>query len=274
MAGRGLAEARSINTAWQTISAKRRAFARAAALYGGVAIWTLLVWTLLAAATKPIFFPAPMAVLQAGVDLFADGSLVEYILISYERILSGWLIGSLVAVPIGLLVGRIRLVRAIVEPYIHFFRFIPPIAFVTLSLIWFGLGEASKVALIIYTTTFVVILNTLAGVLSVEKEKIRAGQCLGASNRQILLHIVIPATIPYIITGMRLAMGNSFMTVVSAEMLAARSGIGYLIFNARLFMKTDQIFVGIMTLGVMGIIADLLFRLLVSRFAYRYSVKM
>lgn len=274
MATGGLAEESTRGTDWRSISARRAAVIRVVLLYGGIAVWTLLVWMLLAAATKPIFFPTPIAVLKAGAELLADGSLVEYILASYGRILSGWLVGSLVAIPIGLLVGRIRLVRSIIEPYIHFFRFIPPIAFVTLSLIWFGLGETSKIALIIYTTTFVVILNTLAGVLSVEKEKIRAGQCLGASSRQILLHIVIPATIPYIITGMRLGMGNSFMTVVAAEMLAARSGIGYLIFNARLFMKTDQIFVGIITLGVMGIIADFLFRLLVSRFAYRYSIKM
>ncbi len=250
------------------------AVARRVATYVALAIATLLLWQFVASLSKPIFFPPPAMVFQAFVEMVADRSLFEYVAVSYWRILAGWLVGSILGIPVGLIVGRIPFVRTLLEPYIQFFRFIPPIAFVTLSLIWFGLGETSKIALIVYTTTFIVILNTLAGVLAVGREKIRAGLCLGANNRQILLHIVIPATIPYMITGMRLAMGNSFMTVVSAEMIAAQSGIGYLIFNSRLFMQTDRIFVGIITLGIMGLVADFVVRFLARKLAYRYSVKL
>lgn len=242
-------------------------------LYVILAIGTFVVWSIAASFSQPVFFPGPLAVLKAFRGLSADGSLLKFAGVSYARILSGWFVGSIIGIPIGLIAGRVNLARKVMEPYIQFFRFIPPIAFVTLSLIWFGMGETSKIVLIIYTTTFIVIINTMSGVLNVEKEKIRAGQCLGASDRQIMFHIVIPATVPYIITGMRLAMGNSFMTVVSAEMIAAQSGIGFLIFNARLFMQTDQIFVGIITLGVMGLLADYLFRIVIQKLFYRYQPK-
>lgn len=250
------------------------ALARKGLTYGGLAVATVLAWQLVASLSKPIFFPPPGMVAQAFAEMVADRSLFEYMAVSYWRIMAGWLAGSLVGIPVGLVVGRVPFVRTLLEPYIQFFRFIPPIAFVTLSLIWFGLGETSKIALIVYTTTFIVILNTLAGVLAVSRDKIRAGLCLGANSRQILLHIVIPSTVPYMITGMRLAMGNSFMTVVSAEMIAAQSGIGYLIFNSRLFMQTDRIFVGIITLGIMGLVADFLLRFVARKLAYRYSVKL
>ncbi len=241
--------------------------------YLALGVGTLVGWAVLSSFTKPVFFPGPMATVSALVSMVSDGSLFRDIAVSYWRILAGWVAGCLAGIPIGLLVGRVPWTRVFIEPYIQFFRFIPPIAFVTLSLIWFGPGEASKVWLIIYTTTFIVIMNTLAGVLAVEKEKIRAGRCLGASEFQILWHVVIPATVPYILTGVRLAMGNSFMTVVSAEMITAQTGIGFLIFNSRLFMQTDRIFVGIIALGLMGLLADYLFRRLSARLFYRYQVR-
>lgn len=206
--------------------------------------------------------------------LLRSGELEKGILVSYFRVLSGWLAGSALGVPIGLLIGRLPPVRRAVEPYVQFFRFVPPISFVTLAVIWLGLGEASKISLIVYTTMFLVVINTMVGVLSVEQEKLRAAASLGARPFQVLVHVVIPASIPFIVTGMRLGMGNSFMTVVSAEMVVAESGIGYLIYNARLFMETNRAFVGIITIGLMGLLADWVFRWLVSRLLYRYQVKM
>lgn len=241
--------------------------------YLGVFGATFALWFIVATASHPLFFPDPVLVGRSFCRLIREGVLAHSILVSYFRILSGWAIGSLTGIPIGILIGRILIVRRFFEPYIQFFRFIPPIAFVTLALIWFGLGETSKVVLIVYTTTFIVILNTSAGVMSVEKEKIRAAQCLGAKPYQILVYVIVPAVIPYIVTGMRLAMGNSFMTVVAAEMIAAESGIGFLIYNSRLFMQTSNIFVGIIVLGLMGWVADLAFREVVKRLGYRYRVK-
>lgn len=243
-------------------------------LYPSLAVVTVGLWHLVAATTLPIIFPSPGEVATAMVRALGNGTLLENILVSYFRILTGWALGCVLAVPLGLVAGRIALVRAVVEPYVDFFRFIPPIAFITLFLIWFGLGETSKVLLIVYTTLFVTFLNTMAGAMSVEREKVRAAQCLGASDRQIFRHVVVPATVPYIITGMRLAMGNSFMTVVAAEFVAAQSGIGYMIFSSRLFAQTNYVFVGIITLGLMGFFANWVLCKVVARLAYRYDVRL
>ena len=167
---------------------------RRLAIYALLAIVTLLLWQVVSALTLPIFFPPPSEVAAAFLKTLLDGTLIEHVGVSYLRILAGWTIGCAIAVPLGLLAGRSALTRMLVEPYIEFFRYIPPIAFIGLFLIWFGLGETSKVLLIVYTALFVTFVNTLAGALAVEPEKIRAAQCLGATPRQIFTHVVVPAT--------------------------------------------------------------------------------
>ena len=156
------------------------------------------------------------------------------------------------------------------HPYIQFFRFVPPISFVTLSLIWFGMGETSKVILIVYTSVFIVTVNTIAGVMSVNPIHEQAGRCLGANRFNVFMRVILPSTVPFLLTGMRLAMGNSFMTIVSAEMIAAEKGLGFLIFTSRLFMQTERIFVGIVALGMLGFIVDALFRYTIGKLARPY----
>ena len=247
---------------------------RRLAIYALLAIATLLLWQAVSALTLPIFFPPPSEVAAAFRKTLLDGTLIEHVGVSYLRILTGWTIGCAIAVPLGLLAGRSALTRMLVEPYIEFFRYIPPIAFIGLFLIWFGLGEMSKVLLIVYTALFVMFVNTLAGALAVEPEKIRAAQCLGATPRQIFTHVVVPATVPYIVTGLRLALGNAFMTVIAAELVAAQSGVGHLIWSARLFAQTDYVFVGIITLGLMGFFANWVLRQILKRVAYRYGIQL
>ncbi|HZU15129.1 MAG TPA: ABC transporter permease, partial [Candidatus Dormibacteraeota bacterium] len=159
------------------------------------------------------------------------------------------------------------------DPYVEFFRFIPPIAFVSLAIIWFGIGETSKVVLIFYTTVFIITLNTVAGVLAVEEVKLRAAAALGANRLQTLSRVVFPATVPYLVTGSRLAMGNSFLTIVSAEIIAAERGIGALIWNARNYAATDQVFAGILVLGAMGFTYDRVIRIVTGRLLRRYGVR-
>jgi NitT/TauT family transport system permease protein len=142
---------------------------------------------------------------------------------------------------------------------------------VSLFLIWFGSGEASKIMLIIYTTVFIVVLNTMAGAVTVNEGAIRAARCLGATESQLLFRVVIPLTVPYMITGMRIAMGSSFMTIVAAEMIAANSGIGYIIWSSRNYMLTDQIFVAIVTLGLMGFISDRAVNWVAKRLLRKYQ---
>jgi NitT/TauT family transport system permease protein len=220
---------------------------------------------------KPQFFPGPLLVLATGEEMVASGELFEHISISLQRILAGFLIGSAIAAPLGLLMGSVRLVRAILDPYTQFFRFVPSLAWLTPVVLGFGIGEISKILIIIYTTMFIVLINTMVGVAHIAPNKLRAAACLGATPLKSFVHVTLPATLPFILTGMRLAMGNSFATVVAAEMIAADSGLGYLIFNSRLWMATDKIFIGIVCLGTLGLITDRFFRYLVLRFAHQYG---
>jgi NitT/TauT family transport system permease protein len=203
--------------------------------------------------------------------MLRSGELGEHVWISMQRIMAGFLIGSLIGTPIGLVMGANRTIRTILEPYAQFFRFVPSIAWLTPVVLWFGIGETSKILIIIYTTTFIVLINTMVGVSNIAPNKMRAAACLGATPGKAFLLVTLPAALPFILTGMRLAMGNSFATVVSAEMIAADSGLGYLIFNSRLWMATDRIFVGIVCLGILGILTDRLFRYLIVRFVHQYG---
>jgi ABC-type nitrate/sulfonate/bicarbonate transport system permease component len=205
-------------------------------------------------------------------ELIQSGELLVHTWASAKRILIGFLIGSFVGAPIGLLMGTIRVVRDAVDPYVQFLRFIPSIAWLTPAVIWFGIGEISKVMIIVYTTLFVVTINTAVGVANIPPNKIWAAKMLGAKPGQIFWLVTIPAALPYILTGMMLAMTGSFTAVVAAEMIGANEGLGYLIFNSRLWMDTRAIFVAIVTLGFFGLLVDLLFRYLIRRFAGRFGI--
>lgn len=232
----------------------------------------LLLWQVLANYYGPALVASPAQTWRAAIDLAVDGTLAESVWASSKRILTGWGLGIVVGVPMGLLMGRIRIVRELLDPYTEFFRFIPPISFVTLAIIWFGIGEASKVVLIFYTSVFIIAINTIAGAMSTHEDKLRAAASLGASKAQILRTIVLPSTIPYIVTGSRLAMGNSFLTIVSAEIVAAQHGLGALIWTARNYGHIDWVFVGIIVLGALGYLFDRALRLAVRPLS-RYGVK-
>jgi len=218
-----------------------------------------------------VLFPPPTVVLRKGLVLARNGILFEHLWASLQRILAGFVAGSLLGIPIGLAMGSFRPVRKLLEPYTEFLRFIPSVAMITVAVIWFGIGEASKVFLIIYTTIFLVILNTAAGVSAIAPNKIRAAESLGATQAQIFLHVALPATVPYILTGMRLAMANSFTTIVAAELIAANDGLGKMLWDGRLFMLVDEIFVSLVTLGFLGFATDRLFRWSIYTFAGKYS---
>jgi NitT/TauT family transport system permease protein len=232
----------------------------------------IFAWWIASALSSPHFMPSPWATAVAMWKLTISGVLIESIGVSYFRILSGWLIGAIVAVPAALFAGRIPILRHLLEPFFNFFRFVPPIAFLGVAILWFGIGEQSKVALIIYTSLFTVFMSTMAGVTSLDQSPERAALSLGASRQQVLWHVVLPGTIPTIIVGMRIGMGFSFMSVVAAEMIAAQEGVGFLIFNARLLFKTANAFAGIITLGIMGLLADWVFRRLVRTFFHKHSL--
>jgi ABC-type nitrate/sulfonate/bicarbonate transport system permease component len=240
----------------------------------GLVTWLGLLglWQLLALFNSADFLPGPWATFLGAIELARDGSLARYTGISLARVLTGWTSGIIIAVPIGILMGRITFLRLLIEPVLNFVRFVPPIAFVTLFLLWFGIGETSKVVLILYATLFTVVLNTLTGVLSIPEDRMRSARIMGANEVQIVLHVILPTTVPYIFTGVRLAMGTSFMAIIGAEMIAANEGLGYMIWNARLYFKTDWIFVGLVILGMLGFLTDRLISVLGRRLLSRYGV--
>lgn len=241
-------------------------------VYFGSILAALVIWQYVAVNYfNPAFFPSPAVVLATALEMVQSGEIFVHSLISLQRIMLGFFIGSAVAIPLGLLMGSSRYIRAIFEPYTEFFRYVPAIAWLTPVVLWFGIGEISKVLIIVYTTVFIVAINTIVGVGNIAPNKFRAAASLGATPMKMFLYVTWPATLPFILTGMRLAMGNSFATVVSAEMVASDKGLGFLIFNSRLWMATDKIFVAIVCLGVLGMASDRVFRLLIRRFAHQYG---
>ena len=231
-----------------------------------------LIWHLASVyVVQSLLFPSPLVVIQKAWNLALSGVLFENVGYSLRRILIGFFMGSAIAIPLGLIIGSFSLARKFLEPWTEFLRFIPSVAMITIAVIWFGIGEQSKIFLIIYSTIFIVILNTAAGVSAITPNKIRAALVLGASQRQVFFNVSLPATVPYILTGMRLAMANSFTTIVAAEMIAANEGIGVMLWNGRMYMLIDEIFVALLCLGLLGFGADRLFRWVIFRFAGRYS---
>jgi len=231
-----------------------------------------LIWHLASVyVVQSLLFPSPLVVIQKAWSLALSGVLFENVGYSLRRILIGFFMGSAIAIPLGLIIGSFSLARKFLEPWTEFLRFIPSVAMITIAVIWFGIGEQSKIFLIIYSTIFIVILNTAAGVSAITPNKIRAALVLGASQRQVFFNVSLPATVPYILTGMRLAMANSFTTIVAAEMIAANEGIGVMLWNGRMYMLIDEIFVALLCLGLLGFGADRLFRWVIFRFAGRYS---
>jgi NitT/TauT family transport system permease protein len=220
---------------------------------------------------RSVLFPPPLPVLRRAVVLFEDGTLMKHVGASLERILIGFGLGSAFGIALGLLTGTFRPMRRLLTPWVETLRFIPAVAMITVAVIWFGIGEASKVFIITYSTVFIVLITTAAGVSGIAPNKLRAAQSLGANRRQIFFLVILPATVPFILTGMRVAMANAFTTIVAAELVAANVGIGTMLWNARLYMLVDDIFVALAVLAMLGFLVDRCFRWLVFRLAGRYS---
>ncbi len=215
-------------------------------------------------------FPSFVDVFKAAVPMILSGELLGHTAISLLRVAIGFVFGSALAVVLGVLMGRLRVLNELLDPIIEVLRYLSPTAMIPIAVIWLGIGEGSKYFLIFWGTFFVVLVNTLAGVLQMPLARQRAAQCLGASQLQIFIKIVVPSTIPYIFTGMRIAMASAFMSIIPAEMLAANSGLGYLLQSSGLLLQTDRIFVALTTISVLGFLSDRLFRALAGRTLSRY----
>lgn len=229
-------------------------------------VWELSVGTLF----NPLLIPSPGTTFAKAWEMLLSGELLMHIYVSLKRVIIGYVLGCVLGILLGALIGRIRLVRELSDPILELIRPISPVAMIPLAMLWFGIGETSKYFVILYATVIIVLLNTSAGVQRTPTTRIRAARCLGASDFQVFTKVILPSAVPFVLTGMRVALGFSFMGIVAAELIGAREGIGFLIMNSRLLLNTDQLFVGLIALGIVGAIIDRIFRAVLARSTRRY----
>lgn len=205
---------------------------------------------------KPLFLPRPESVLRAFADALEgriDGApLLEHVAMSLMRVASAFVLAALVGIPVGLATGLSPTLRAALDPFIEFYRPLPPLAYLPLVVIWFGIGETSKILLIFLACFAPVALAARAGVSAASLDQINAARALGASRAQVVRHVVLPAALPDILVGLRIGMGVGWTTLVAAEMVAASTGIGQMVLNASNFLRTDIVVMGILVIGALA----------------------
>ena len=213
---------------------------------------------------KPLFLPSPAAVIAQFRDVATEGfggaTLFEHTFWSLYRVFAAFFLACLTAIPVGIAMGVSRGARGVFDPPIEFYRPIPPLAYLPLIVIWFGIGDLAKIILIYLAVFAPLALNARAGVRSVALEQIHAAYSLGASRLQVILHVILPAALPEILTGMRIGIGFGWTTLVAAEIVAARAGLGQMVWNASEFLRSDVVIMGIVVIGALAYLFDLLMR--------------
>lgn len=225
----------------------------------GTLLALLAVWWLVAAQQwiSPLFLPPPGQVLAklisiAGSQGFMDATLWQHLGASLARILVALLAAVIIGIPVGIAMGLSPTVRGILDPLIELYRPVPPLAYLPLMVIWFGIGETSKILLIYLAIFAPVAMSALAGVKSAQQVRIRAAQSLGASRTQVLLFVILPGALPEILTGLRIGLGVGWSTLVAAELIAATRGLGFMVQSAGEFLATDVVLAGIAVIAVIA----------------------
>jgi NitT/TauT family transport system permease protein len=224
-----------------------------------MALMTLLIalWWVVVVQTDSLIFPTPWQVVTGTLELAADGTLWEHIGASLFRVGVGFAIAVLVAVPMGLWMGRVDGVYRTLNPVFQIMRPISPIAWIPLAILWFGVGNVSPVFLIFIAAVFPMIVQTAAGVHTIERRYLHAAENFGVSRATLFRRVIVPAVLPEIVIGMRIGLGVAWLVVVAAEMIALRSGLGYLIMDSRnAGNRYDLVIAGMIIIGVIGLILD------------------
>ena len=231
----------------------------------GIAIIVVLLaaWWLLVGATRSVIFPTPWQVVTGTMELVRDGTLWQHIGASLGRVGAGFLLAVAVGVPLGLWMGWMRGAYDTLNPLFQILRPISPIAWIPIAILWFGVGNASPIYLIFISSVFPMIVQTVAGVHTIEKRYLRAAENFGVSRYTLFTQVVIPAVLPQIIVGMRIGLGVAWLVVVAAEMIALNSGLGYLIMDSRnAGNRYDLVIASMIIIGVIGLLLDGMTRLL------------
>ncbi|EPG9693280.1 taurine ABC transporter permease TauC [Klebsiella aerogenes] len=219
---------------------------------------------------SPLFLPSPWQVLQklltiAGPQGFMDATLWQHLAASLTRIAIALILAAILGVPVGIAMGLSPTVRGILDPLIELYRPVPPLAWLPLVIIWFGIGETPKILLIYLAIFAPVVMSTLAGVKSAQQVRIRAAQSLGASRAQVLWLVILPGALPEILTGLRIGLGVGWSTLVAAELIAATRGLGFMVQSAGEFLATDVVLAGIAVIAIIAFVLELGLRALQRR---------
>lgn len=219
-----------------------------------------------------VFMPSPMDVVVRVYHWFLDDNLMDDAWISIYRVTVGFLLSAVIAVPLGIMIGTYRPIQALFEPLTDFIRYMPAVAFIPLVMLWVGIDEGSKIAIIWIGTFFQMVLMVAEDVRRVPLAQIEAAQTMGAKGEEIITLVIFQSAKPALLDTMRITMGWAWTYLVVAEMVAANSGLGYAILKAQRFLQTDKIFAGIILIGLIGLIIDQLFRLAHrKRFPWLYN---
>jgi NitT/TauT family transport system permease protein len=217
----------------------------------GIAMF-LVVWALASHALNPVLLPYPAAVLEAYKELIADGSLMRDMGASLARVFGGFALATIIAPPLALLLAYSWILRCIVLPLVTLIRPIPPIAWIPLAILWFGLGDPPSYFITALAAFFPIFLSSFAGAQALQDEHLNAARSLGANGGALLLRIMLPSALPLIVTGLRIGLGQAWMAVVTAELVAAQSGLGFMIQASRLNLETSRVLVGMTLIGILG----------------------
>jgi NitT/TauT family transport system permease protein len=224
-----------------------------------IAVWAGLTY---GGVVQPLFLPKPGTVAKAWYDMFAHEDFLSDVWASFFRIVIGFLIAAAIGIPLGIAIGSFRAVQAFFEPVIAAVRYMPASAFIPLLIIWFGIGQKEKMAVIWFGVFFPLTLMVADVSANVPKELVNIAYTLGASRRQVFRRVLLPACWPGVIDNLRIGIGWAWTYLIVAELVAASTGIGHVILQSSRFLETEKIIAGILTIGILGLLSDAFFRIL------------
>ena len=229
---------------------------------------TFVLWVLITSFgwANELFLPGPWKVWESFISVSIDGyqgsTLFTHVMTSLSRILVAFFLSCIIGIPMGILMGASQVARSFLNPLIEFYRPLPPLGLYTLLVMWLGIGEESKLALLFLAGLPGMIIATIQSVESIDQSYIRVAKALGASRRVMLFHVYLPAAGPTILAGMRISLGFVYTVLVAAEIVAATAGIGWMIWDASKFLLSDVVIMGLIVLGLTGVLLDLFMRLI------------
>jgi len=227
----------------------------------------LIIWSILTYGrfVDPLFLPSPGRVFQAGVDLFSELGFTTDILNSVYRVMMGFVVAAIIGVPIGLIMGTFKVAEAVTEPVVGFIRYMPASAFIPLFILWLGIGDIEKIAIIFVGSFFQLVLMVAVVAKNVHKDMLETAYTLGAKRFQVIRKVLLPASLPGIVDTLRIIVGWAWTYIIVAELVASASGIGYMIISSQRMLRTGNIIFGILTIGMLGLITDFFFKWLYNK---------